>query len=272
MQSIHFSGWTVLALGFNTFAQIPAVSGNTAPLAPQSGNYATAQTGSQGQPQSPGTGTQQQNPNQNQGQNPSPRSNNQNFNAQRPYNYPFTIYGMNGVSKSLDLSQTQLDRLNIHTQKTQEQFNRDYTGLGNLSETERAKRYSDLNRQYQSAWMSGARDIFNQNQMNRYQQLHYQYGGFNTLADPDIQTKLRLTSEQRKNLSNSTDWNREQLQAIEREGRINAAKGNELYKDYQKNYQTRFNQFLTPEQQKRWHEIVGEPYNFQPNFSAPTQP
>ncbi|QVL29947.1 hypothetical protein KIH39_13820 [Telmatocola sphagniphila] len=282
MRSIYISGLAVLALTANATAQrAPAggtpqapSGGNTTPQTPQGGNNPTAPAGGQNQPQNPGTnpgtGNQQnptQNPNQNPKQNTNPLPNNQNFNAQRPYNYPFSIYGMNGVSKSLNLTQAQMDRLNSLTQNTQNRFNRDFSGLSNLNETERANRMNELNRQYQSAWMSGARDIFNQNQFNRYQQLHYQYGGFNTLNDPDIQTKLNLTAQQKNNLSNSIDWSRQQLQEIQRVGQSNPDRGNVMYREYQSQYQNRLNQFLTPEQQKVWQQLVGESYNFQPTFN-----
>ena len=42
--------------------------------------------------------------------------------------------------------------------------------------------------------------------------------------------------------------------------------GTEMYGDYWRQREGRFNKFLTREQQKKWAEMTGEPYRFQPVF------
>ncbi len=112
-----------------------------------------------------------------------------------------------------------------------------------------------------------AREVFNDTQRARYQQYNYQYGGFGTLYDPDVQKQLNLTAEQQKNLRAQWDWSNQELADINRTGATDATKGTQMYRDYWTARQERLNKFLTPEQQKAWGTMVGDPYTFQPTFT-----
>lgn len=183
--------------------------------------------------------------------------------------YPPALYQMTDVSKSLDLTADQLTKLNKLTDTTRTQYRDDYTKLGSLDDAERFTRMQELNRQYYDAWNKGARDVFNDTQRARYQQLNYQYGGFNTLYDPDVQKRLNLTADQIKNLRAQWDWSDQQLRDINRVGATDATKGAQLYRDYWMARQERLNKFLTAEQQKVWNEVIGDSYTFQPGFTPP---
>jgi len=183
---------------------------------------------------------------------------------------PTPIYQMNDVAKSLNLTPEQVNRLNTQTADIQKRYADDFNKLNSLSGAERAQQQNDLNRRYNADWMKSARDILNENQISRYQQLQYQYGGFGTFNDPDVQKRLNLTDEQRNNLRQLNDWSSQQMQDINRLGATDAQKATQLHGDYQRQYQERFNKFLTPEQQRTWQQMTGEPYRFQPSFT--TQP
>jgi hypothetical protein len=184
-----------------------------------------------------------------------------------PTTAPTPLYRMDDVNKSLKLTPEQVTRLNKLTEQTQAQYRDDYTKLGTLNDADRFTRMHELNRQYHATWNKGAGDIFNDTQRARYQQYNYQYGGFSSLYDPDVQKRLNLTDAQLKDLRAHYDWNNQQWQELNRIGANDATKGSEMYRDYWKARQERFNKFLTPAQQKSWNELVGDPYTFQPNFT-----
>ena len=146
--------------------------------------------------------------------------------------YPPALYRMNDVNKSLNLNQEQLDRLNKLTDQTQAQYRDNYNKINMLNDADRYARIQAMNREYYSDWNKGARDIFNNEQRSRYQQLNYQYGGFNSLNDPDIQRGLNLTPDQLKNLRQSVDLGSQQLQEINRIGATDPEKGAKLYREY----------------------------------------
>jgi len=181
--------------------------------------------------------------------------------------YPAPLYRMNDVSKSLNLTPDQVARLDRLTDQTQAQYRDNYAKLGTLGDADRFARTQELNRQYSGDWDKGARDIFNDTQRTRYQQVNYQYGGFNTLYDPDVQKRLNLTPAQVKDLRTHWDWDNQQFQEVNRVGTADAAKGTRAYRDYWTQRQERFNTFLTPDQQKAWRDMTGDPYTFQPSFT-----
>jgi len=181
--------------------------------------------------------------------------------------YPTPLYQMNDVSKTLNLNKDQINRLNTLTNKIQGQYSTQYGKLNNLDDATRFTRQQELNQQYYRDWNKGATDILNNDQRLRYQQLNHQYGGFNTLYDPDVQKRLNLTPAQMKNLRDSVNWNNQQLQNIRKTWTSDPTKGAQQYNTYWQERQQRFNTLLTPAQQQTWRELTGEPYTFQPNFT-----
>ncbi len=182
------------------------------------------------------------------------------------YPYPPTLYQMSDVSKSLSLTGAQVNRLNKITEETQAAYRNDYAKLKDLREADRLAREQELNHKYYQEWYKGARDILNADQQARYQQLYYQYGGFNTLYNTEVQKRLNMTPEQIRDLRESAEWANKQYQDIYRTGLTDRERGTQMYKDYRRTHLERFNKFLTPEQQKAWREMTGDPYEFQPSF------
>lgn len=187
------------------------------------------------------------------------------------YTYPVAVYQLPDVGKTLTLTADQTTRLNALTTKVQTEYRDNYAKIASLPEPDRDARVRELYRQYYADWDKGARDIFNDTQRTRYQQLNYQYGGFNTLYYPDVQTRLGLTPAQIKDLNDHWAWNNQQWQTVYTTGAADPTKGATLYRDYWTARQARFNKFLTPAQQKTWAELTGEAYAFQPYF-GPRRP
>jgi hypothetical protein len=182
------------------------------------------------------------------------------------YPYPPSLYQSPDVAKSMRLTAEQVNKLNQISELAQTRFRTNYD---KLTEEERTRQIQALNREYTADWSRGARDVFNDDQMARYRQLHLQYGGFNSLTDPEVDKRLKLTDQQRINLREYMEWSDKQFQDINKVGATDRDKGTTLYRDYQKEYQGRFNKLLTQDQQKAWREMTGEPYNFAPAFVAP---
>jgi len=182
--------------------------------------------------------------------------------------YPLQLYQMNDVTKSLNLNDKQVGQLRDLDTTIQGRMRDDYGKLGDIPEKDRFSRTQDLNRTYMNDWNKGARDIFNEDQAKRYGQLQLQYGGFGSLSDPDIQKRLNLTEEQQKDLRGQIDW------SVQQQGQYNspdldADKRTKLYEDYRKAYQERWNKYLTPEQQKSWKSMSGDPYEFKLSVPPP---
>jgi hypothetical protein len=178
--------------------------------------------------------------------------------------YPVAVYRVGGVDRTLNLTPEQVNRLNQLTDQTQAAYRERYAALRDVPEADRWARQQELNRQYYAEWMKGARGVFKDDQYTRYQQLNYQYGGFTVLSDPDLQKRLNLTPEQQKALREQIDWSTGQLSDINRMGPTDFEKASRAYGTYRTEYDQRFNRLLTPEQQRTWREMTGEPYTFRP--------
>jgi hypothetical protein len=181
--------------------------------------------------------------------------------------YPTALHQMNDVNKALNLNPEQINRLNKVTEQTQAKHRDSYNKLNTLNDADRFGATQQLHQQYYTDWNMGARDIFTAEQWNRYQQLNYQYGGFNSFYDPDVQKRLNLTAAQLKNVGEYAAWSNQQMQNIHKIGAIDPTQGAQTYSNYQKQYQEHFNKLLTPDQHKTWGDLTGKPYTFQPTFT-----
>jgi len=230
-----------------------AATAQTSTAPAQTGNKAQpAQTGAQ-----PQTGAQAR-----PGQTGAP--------AQSTSPFPNSLYQMSDVSRALNLTPDQVNRLNQTSEQLQSRYRDQYNQLNSLNANERAAKMAELNRSYYADWTKGTSNIFNDTQASRYQQLQLQYGGFNSLSDPNVQRQLNLTQDQMKNLSQLNDWSSQQMAEINRQAATDRDRGMQLYRDYQTQYQDRFNRFLTPEQQRTWGTMTGQPFSFQPSFTNTT--
>lgn len=187
--------------------------------------------------------------------------------VQSNFYYPPPLYRMDDVARSLTLTPEQVNRLNQLSQQLQGRYGTDFNSISNLSPAERSRRILELQQRFGNEWMTGARDIFNDQQLNRYRQLDLQFRGFSAFADPAIRQRLNLTDAQMQQVQQAQDWARQQMQALTRQGLDQASRDN-LYRNYVTEYRDRINQILTPEQRQTWTQLSGEPFNFRSGFGG----
>jgi hypothetical protein len=179
--------------------------------------------------------------------------------------FPPPLYRFDGVPQTMQLTKQQIEQLDKVSEDLRSRTERQLRAANALSPQERAARVQQLNQQYQNEWSKAARAALNENQFNRYRQLQYQYGGFESLNDPDLQRRLSLTEQQRQAINDSIAWRQQQLNTINRLG-VDRDNATRAWREFQKQHQERFNRFLTPEQQRMWRDVTGEPYQFSPYF------
>jgi hypothetical protein len=182
------------------------------------------------------------------------------------FTVPAPLYRQDDIGRALSLSADQINRLNQVTAQTEAQFRDRYNAINTMRDAERLTRYRDLTREYLTDWNRNAQGVFNDAQRARYQQLYYQYGGFDALYDPAVQRQLSLTPAQIQALNDQANWSYQQQQLITEAARADATRAAQQYRDYWQQRQQRFNTYLTPQQQRAWTELTGEPYQFQPYF------
>jgi len=166
----------------------------------------------------------------------------------------------------MGLSDRQMADLNRLTLTLQSRFASDFQGISRLPAADQLTRRAALDHQFQQDFITAARDVLDARQLNRYQQLMLQSGGFSSLADPAVARQLGLTATQIGNLQAAIDWSNGQLRDINALAATDRTRATRLYADYQKTFQDRFNRFLTADQQRTWATLTGDPFAFQPAF------
>ena len=112
--------------------------------------------------------------------------------------------------------------------------------------------------------------MFTADQLARYQQLQFQFGGFNSLNDPVAQKALSLTDAQVAQLKQDVAWAAQQQAAIQQAARTNQARALELSNAFTTASEQRLNKLLTPAQQQTFAQLAGNRIAFPPIFPAAT--
>ena len=186
--------------------------------------------------------------------------------------FPTDLFRMNDVSKSVNLTDRQVNQLNTMTQQLQGRFQAQFEKLASLPAQQRADRTLELNREYTNAWINSAREFLNGSQLTRYQQLQFQFGGFASLTDPVLQKALNVSDAQMAKLRADVAWSEQQLGVIRETALTNQARALQMFNTFNAAAQERWNQLLSAEQQRAWAQLTGDPFVFPPPFPAAAPP
>jgi hypothetical protein len=179
---------------------------------------------------------------------------------------PTMTFQRTGVPGALSLSTEQLNRLNEVTQGLQNRYRDEFGRLNSLREAERNQRALELQQQFRNDWMAEARNVFNEQQLNRYRQLHWQSLGFDAFSDAQVGLQLNLSDAQVRQLREASAWSQQQLLGIGQQAATNRADALRLYRAYQLEWQNRLNGVLNEQQQRAWGQMIGTPFEFTPPF------
>ncbi len=173
-------------------------------------------------------------------------------------------FANDGVRRQLKIDDTQYNTLH----KTYGQYWTPYnqaivTVPADLEEAERQRRiaaaYSTFHKNY---YDNTAKVFVDADTRNRYNQLNVQYQGYAAFNDPQVQTRLKLTEEQRRDFNRYyTDWNK-QMNTYGTEYAKDREAVNKQFGEYWKKSRAHINETLTPEQRRSWNEMTGEAYDF----------
>jgi len=171
------------------------------------------------------------------------------------------------IRQQLKLNDEQFNRLNKSYGESWNRYQQQLGELGkNLTDQQRSERMRNLERNFYNDFTSSTNQVFTDPaQRQRYNQLYWQYMGYNAFQDPTIQQKLNLTDEQRQKLEQySRDWQR-QMSDFNRSYQTDREGTTKRFNEARRQAMDRLNNILTKQQQQTWQQMVGDPYNFQPN-------
>lgn len=173
-------------------------------------------------------------------------------------------FGNAAVRRQLKIDDDQYNTLNKAYVQYWTPYNQVVVGVpADLDEQQRQQRlaaaYGTFHKDFNTA---SAKVFVDPDIRNRYNQLNLQYQGYAAFNDPTVQTRLRLTDEQRQNFNRYyTDWN-QQMNTYADEYAKDRDGVNRQFAATWKQQRDRINETLTPEQRKSWNEMTGEAYDF----------
>ncbi|WP_425618455.1 hypothetical protein NA78x_002160 [Anatilimnocola sp. NA78] len=185
-------------------------------------------------------------------------------------NTGYRLYGRrpwfanDGVRRQLKIDDNQYQTLNKTYVQYWTPYNQAVVSVpADLDEAERQRRISAAYGTFHQGYYDNTAKVFvDADARNRYNQLNLQYQGYAAFNDPQVQTRLKLTDEQRQNFNRYyIDWNK-QMNTYATEYARDRDGVSRQFGDQWKQSRARINETLTPEQRRTWNEMVGEPHDF----------
>ena len=165
-----------------------------------------------------------------------------------------------GVQKELKLDTSQTEKVTALATQTREKMTAERQKLADLSQEERAEKSRQIGKSIHDDVKKSLGDILKPDQLKRYEQISLQTRGYQALADPEIQSKLKLSDDQKSKLKDLATAAQEKMTELrpgfqsDREGTM--AKMAELRKDTM----TKSAALLSESQKSTWKELTGEPF------------
>jgi hypothetical protein len=177
--------------------------------------------------------------------------------------FPHPLFSRNEVASSLRFTQPQIIQLNQLAAQLQAQFAPQLDRANRMSGSDRIRAMMELQHQYNSSLMTGARPILPQPQFDRLTQLQLQFNGYASLLQADVSRQLQLSAAQTRLLQEAELAFARQLQVIQQRALTNLPQAQQMFVDLQRAFQARVPQLLTPAQQQIWRQLAGDPFIFQ---------
>jgi hypothetical protein len=181
---------------------------------------------------------------------------------------PQPLFTVPDIRRDLNITNDQLNRLNEAYGRLRQGYQDEFSRLGNLNEQQRAQRIQELNRTFNTDIGRMTGGILTPDQLNRYGQLQLQQRGLEAFSDADIRQRLNLTDQQIQGLRQmEQDYDR-LIRELRRDVPANRNEALRRYDQFQQQTRDRLNNLFTEQQRNTWGQMIGNPFNFRPDFGT----
>jgi hypothetical protein len=180
------------------------------------------------------------------------------------FNFPTPLFQQPNVGQTLNLNRDQMGRLTDMTQRLQTRFQDDFNRASGATGRDRDTNLQTLQGRFNTEWMRGARGVFNEQQMTRFQQLQLQSQGPAALMNSDVATRLNLSDEQRTRLRDLDTQFQRQMRDFTGPDAARRQDFRTRWETFQRESNSRLNSLLDENQRRTWREMTGERFNFAP--------
>jgi hypothetical protein len=176
------------------------------------------------------------------------------------------------IRRDLNLGDAQFRNLNTVYQQAYTNYQNGLNRISpNQTAAQRQQAIQNLQQQfYKSFNNNSAQYLTDPTQKQRMNQLYWQYRGFNAFSDPFVANQLNLTPAQQSRLGAYQQGWTTQMNKISPLLSTNRDQALKQYNDLSTQNTNQINSVLTPQQQAAWREMIGNPYNFNPDVYLPS--
>ena len=156
-----------------------------------------------------------------------------------------------------------------HQQKQQieqlgEQWREKMRGLRDLTPEERRQKVQGMRAELEKQLSQ----ILNEQQMKRLKQIALQVEGYAALERPEVAERVGLTKEQRQKIRDILRQAAEKRREAFQQGRSDRQAAFQRMREIRQWVDGEIEKLLTPEQKKKWQELIGEPFKFEGGFGG----
>jgi hypothetical protein len=172
------------------------------------------------------------------------------------------LLGNEGVQKELKLDADQTSKASELATKTREKMGEAYASARDLEGDERLKKMQEISQEINAGVKKEASEFLKADQLTRLAQIDYQVRGASAFGDPEVQSKLKITDDQKSAIKEIQQESAEAMRSLF----SNAGNGGNREEmrtkmaELQKSTQEKVEGKLTDDQKKSWKELIGAPF------------
>lgn len=173
-------------------------------------------------------------------------------------------FGNPNIRQQLQLNDEQYNQLNQSYTQSWQRYNQGLSGLDrNLNEQQRMQRMQEMNGCFQKDFSNSVNEtLADKAARQRFNQMEWQYRGYDAFNDTTLQQQLKLNDEQRKKFAEyQNEWS-DQMRSWQPEYAKDRDGVATRFREARRAQQERINSTLTPEQRQMWTDLYGKPFDF----------
>lgn len=167
------------------------------------------------------------------------------------------------VQKELKLTDEQIEKAEKANTEMREKRQEKMQELQGLEGAERQEKMQAMMKEFAADSKKVTDSLLKPEQQKRFDQLVLQRQGTMAFNSPEIQSKLKMTDEQKNKLKDLQTESQEKMRELFQPGGDQAEMRTKM-QAFQKEMTEKTMALLTEDQKKTWKEMTGEPFTFSP--------
>lgn len=164
------------------------------------------------------------------------------------------------VQKELKMTDEQIEKADKAVTEMREKMMAKMGDLRDLEPAERQEKMQSVMKEMGTESKKITDELLKPEQAKRLDQISLQSRGASALADPELQTKLKMTDEQKEKVQNLNEDTMAQMRDLRQEMQDDPEGTRKKIQDLQKETNAKAMALMTDDQKAMWKDMTGEPF------------